>query len=388
MFGGRVARHLIETGRLKQAQLDEAVRTQGFFGGQLETYLLKLGYVDEATLGAALTEASGVPFASLEQLRAIPDDAARCLPAAVVERLRVCPFRIEDGRLRVATLNPRDLPALREIQQVSGMPVDPWVTTEFRLYQALERHWRIRYPGVKAISLAPPSAPPRPAAQPERATPVEEDLQLGLDGLPLDAEAHHALEAALAPSAPAPADPPDPPAPVAPVAPATRGAEPTSLSELEEALAGARDRDGIADALLGYTSLRARRSAIFAVGKEGVKGLAGRGRAFDGDRLRRIALPSRSGTLFDTALGSRDFYFGVVPALPPNRDLYTALGGRLPASVLILPIVVKERTVALLYLDDDDERMLNPDIATMRRVAMKAGLAFEMLLLRNKLREI
>ncbi|HEX6851584.1 MAG TPA: hypothetical protein VF139_09270 [Candidatus Polarisedimenticolaceae bacterium] len=387
MFGGRVARHLIETGRLTQAQLDEAVRTQGFFGGQLETYLLKLGYVDEATLGAALTEASGVPFAAVEQLRAIPDDAMRSVPAAIVEKHRVCPFRVEDGRLRIATLNPRDLAAIREIQQASGLPVDPWITTEFRLYQALERHWKIRYPGVKAITLAPPANLPRRPSAAAGPSVEETPPQFGLDGLPLDAEAHHALDVFASPAPIAEPDPASEPVRAMPAEPA-RPVEPTLLADLEEALVTARDRDAVADALLGFTSLRVRRSAIFAVGKDGVKGLAGRGRAFESEKLRRVSLPPGSGTIFDTALGSRDFYFGVVPALPPNRDLYTALGGRLPASVLILPILVKERTAALLYLDDDDERMLNPDIASMRRVAMKAGLAFELLLLRNKLREI
>jgi hypothetical protein len=124
------------------------------------------------------------------------------------------------------------------------------------------------------------------------------------------------------------------------------------------------------------------------VGREAVRGIAGRGRAFAGDALKQLTVPSGSGTLFDTALQSRDFYFGVVPALPGNRDLYTALGGRLPANVMLLPIVIKERTVALLYLDGDDGPLPQPDIPLMRRVAVKAGLAFEMMLLRNKLREI
>ena len=93
-------------------------------------------------------------------------------------------------------------------------------------------------------------------------------------------------------------------------------------------------------------------------------------------------------TVFDTALESRDFYFGVVPALPANRDLYTALGGRLPVNVMLLPVVVKERTVALIYLDGDDGPLPRPDIPQMLRIAAKAGLAFEILLLRNKLREI
>jgi len=116
--------------------------------------------------------------------------------------------------------------------------------------------------------------------------------------------------------------------------------------------------------------------------------VAGRGRAFETPRLRALTVAAGTGTVFDTALTSRDFYFGVVPALPANRDLYTALGGRLPATVLVLPIVVQARTVALFYLDSDDVPMTRPDIPLMRRVAAKVGLAFEMLLLRKKLRAI
>jgi hypothetical protein len=217
-----------------------------------------------------------------------------------------------------------------------------------------------------------------------------ETPEFGLDGLPLDADPHDATGFAPSPvPTPAAVDDSEPvpfqaSSPAPRIVPAASG----SLVELDEALSHAGDRDAIADVLLGFAAGRARRAALFSVGKDGVKGIAGRGRAFDNDRLRKLSLPVRSGTVFDTALGSRDFYFGVVPALPPNRDLYTALGGRLPASVLILPVVLKERTVALLYLDDDDERMLNPDISTMRRVALKAGLAFEILLLRNKLRDL
>ena len=161
-----------------------------------------------------------------------------------------------------------------------------------------------------------------------------------------------------------------------------------SMGSLDDALASARDRDDMAEALFAFCVERSSRSGLFAVGKDAVRGVAGRGRAFSADVLRKLTVPVGSGTLFDTALQSRDFYFGVVPALPANRDLYTALGGRLPANVMLLPIVLKKRTVALLYLDGDDEPLWRPDIPLMRRVAAKAGLAFEMLLLRNKLREI
>jgi hypothetical protein len=140
--------------------------------------------------------------------------------------------------------------------------------------------------------------------------------------------------------------------------------------------------------LLDFAEGRAARAALFAVGREGVRGVAGRGRGLDTATVRRVELPVKSGTIFETALGSRDFYFGVVPVLPPNRDLYTVLGGRIPATVLVVPIVVKDRTAALLYLDGDDAPLAHPDITLLRRVAAKAGIAFEIVLLRNKLRAI
>jgi len=55
---------------------------------------------------------------------------------------------------------------------------------------------------------------------------------------------------------------------------------------------------------------------------------------------------------------------------------------------MLLPIVVKERIVALLYLDSDGAPMAKPDIPAMRRVAGMAGLAFEILLIRRKLLEV
>jgi hypothetical protein len=55
---------------------------------------------------------------------------------------------------------------------------------------------------------------------------------------------------------------------------------------------------------------------------------------------------------------------------------------------MILPIPVKSRIAAVLYLDDDDRPLPRPDIPLMRRVAVKAGLAFEILLLRGKLRKV
>jgi hypothetical protein len=389
LIGRQVAEYLLEHGWITSAQIEEARRTQSFFGGRLDSHLLRLGFVGEPALGEALTEVAGVPYASWEHLRTATQAALEAIPVRLVERFRVCPFRIEERRLRIATINPRDPAPLREIQATTDLIVEPWIATEPRLYQALERHYRLRVESTKGIRpAADVTRPPvRPRVEPEKAAVAERtEPEIGLDGRPLDAEVS-ADEYVLRPgawmtdteAAPRPA--------VAPPV-SQRTADASSLDALDESLASARDRDEIAEALFAFSGVRSSRCGLFAVGKDGIRGIAGRGRAFGTDRLRTVTVPAGTGTVFDTALQSRDFYFGVVPALPANRDLYTALGGRLPANVMVLPIVLKDRTVALFYLDGDDGPLVRPDIPLMRRVAAKAGLAFEMLLLRNKLREI
>jgi hypothetical protein len=389
VIGQQVADYLLEHGWVTPTQVEEARRTQGFFGGRIDSHLLRLGYVSENVLGEGLTEVSGAPFASWEHLRTAPQAALDALPVRLIERLRVCPFRLEGKRLRVATINPKDAAAAREIQTATGHEVEAWITTEPRLYQALERHYRLRFEGTKGLRLTgdrptPPEKPRVDQAPPSMASSAEPEI--GLDGRPLDAEPSVDdfvnRTGALAEN--------DEPAPTVRVAPPAEDTirDTTSLDALNESLASARDRDEIAEALFAFSGARSSRCGLFAVGKDGFRGIAGRGRAFQSDRLRTITVPVGSGTIFDTALQSRDFYFGVVPALPANRDLYTALGGRLPANVMLVPIVLKERTVALFYLDGDDGPLVRPDIPLMRRVAAKAGIAFEMLLLRNKLREI
>ncbi len=393
MLTERVTRYLLDRGAITPAQVEEAWRTQSFFGGQFESHLLKLGFVDEETLGDALTEAYGVPFASGVHLRAIPPEVLESLSLEIARRHHVCPFRIEDRRLRVAMLNPRDTRALAEIGTVSGKHVEPWITSEFRLYQALERHYRLRMERVRSIALAPPSAR-RPAAsaaaEPPDAAPAETKVEIGLDGRPLDDEIgvhekayfSRRTEPDPEPYRPAPEPPERTAARPEPVA----GRDP--LERLDAALGAAEDRNEIAAAILDFCATRSSRSALFAVGKEGIRGLAGRGRGFETERVRMVTVSPDASTLFDTALRSRDFYFGVVPQLPANLDLYTVLGGKLPATALVLPVQVKDRTAVLLYLDDDERPMTRPDIPLMRRVGAKAGLAFEILLLRNKLREI
>jgi hypothetical protein len=220
--------------------------------------------------------------------------------------------------------------------------------------------------------------PPDRAPGTAVASPLD-PTSIGLDGMPLDASPTSDLEPVL--------HFPDLEAELADLLPQPPD-DLSTLEGLERALIEADDRDALARALIGFCAGRVRRAALFAVGKDSIRGVHAAGEAFDGGTVRAVSVPRGGATVLDTALASRDFYFGVVPSLPANADLYTALGGRMPTSVLVLPIRVKDRTAALLYLDEGDRPMTRPEIPLMRRVAAKAGLALELLLLRTKLRSI
>ncbi len=388
----QLAQHLLACGEITREELDEARRTQGFFGGQMGSHLLKLGYVDEETLGRALTEVTGVPYATRDHLVFLPMEVLGVIPPKVLEEQAACPFEVSEGRLRVAMLDPGNRGALRRLRASTHLDIEPWVTCEYRLFQALERHYRITPQGRRAISLAPsPIRSERGGARkkhpPESVPEPAAELEVGLDGRPLDAElsdqeVYYQASASI---------------PAAPIAGPDHGSVPAAsapsdevgpLEILNERLANARDRDDVADALLEFCRIRASRAALFVVGKNGLRGLAGTGPGLETQRLRALTLPVEPSSIFGAALENRDFYFGVVPSVPANREVYSALGGKLPVMVTIVPIEVKGRVASLLYIDDEDRPMSQPDIPLLRRVAAKAGLAFELLLLRNKLREI
>lgn len=160
------------------------------------------------------------------------------------------------------------------------------------------------------------------------------------------------------------------------------------LSELERALLSAVERRDVARTLIDYGRARAARCALFAVARDELRCLIGSGRGLEGDAVQRTRIPLGTDSVFDDALGRDAFYLGPVPPLPTNRDLYSLLGGLLPPMVLLVPIRIRGRTVAMFYMDNDREPIVSPDLPTLRRVAAKVGLAFEIVLLRRKLVEV
>ena len=220
----RLGAWLLSRGKINEEQLQRALQHQQFFGGRLGSSLIKLGHIDEDVLGAYLSDVAGAPYAPPSRLDAVPPEVVALVPARLASQYRVVPLELEGRRLRLAMRDPKDLIALDEIAFLTGMMIEPYVATDFRIQQALQRYYQVSS-GTQSLPVAGgpaflPAPPPKaerpvPAPPPAASSPVA----LGFDGFPLDADPGPILN----------------PPPVAEIGPRERTVPPTSLEQWRQA---------------------------------------------------------------------------------------------------------------------------------------------------------
>ncbi len=115
------------------------------------------------------------------------------------------------------------------------------------------------------------------------------------------------------------------------------------------AVAGATDRDAIADAILEALRRRFESAAIFSSRSDGVAGWAAAGDRVDPSGVRSFSASWTEPSVFMNARLSRTFYLGPLPALPRHDRLAAALGGW-PGECVVQPIYIGERPVAFLLV--------------------------------------
>jgi hypothetical protein len=151
---------------------------------------------------------------------------------------------------------------------------------------------------------------------------------------------------------------------------------PPPVEERFPAVAGARDRDAIADAALAELSRRFVRAAIFVVRPGGVNGWGAAGEGVRVSSVRAIEVPWTQPSLFLNVRLSRSFYLGPLPPLPRHGPIAEAFGGW-STECALQPVALKERPVAFFYVEFPEDRGATPlDLAFLRELAAAAAMAF------------
>jgi hypothetical protein len=418
----RLSSLLVQEGLVSAKKMAEAFQRQVIYGGTLDTILLEMDVIDERLLIEALGRASSLPTAG--SLPSPVASAASWFPLDVAEKYRAVPVGNEGNTLRVLVTDPLDRKQLDELGYTLSRSIDPIVVPEHRFLQALEVVYQVSLPARYASLAAklrqrepapapPPPSPPPPA--PEPPPPAERTRKITAQRLP-----QIAIEARIEP-APAPEpvrkvvsdvpvpgvavpaeEMPEQPTPRltlreahAPAAPAAADvpvrvveetdATPLPLDEAAKLMDEADGRDAILEALCRGARSQLTYVALLMVHSEAAVGrLALADRWMDREAVGRVSVPLDRPSAFHSAVVGRSPYLGHLGEDAVAAAALASLGRRAPLPGLLVPIVLRERAVALLYGDLGGHPLDASLLADLSRATAAAARNFQRLILKQK----
>ncbi len=415
-------RHLRDTGMMQSNRLQAATQRQQIYGGSLDTTLLELELVTPAELQGLLASATGLNAAPEHLLRPRSDRPADTVPADLANSGWALPLAYEDGRTFVA-VHP-DLPDEKLGQLYRSVHrVVPLVTPECVMARlAAERAGSVipqrfavlsvrfleslagsgpvpsepepqRSPTMP-IDMRPPATTSRNAAGPLEIGPTSShSLAPGAPVEPPAARTSAPVE--LPPTKARSVAPLDPPPAFASTPDATsrldarHEATPAPDHEVDDAtlseivatgrheLSISTHRDNVTASLARATLRVFPRVALFAVRKGRLRGLpvpAGHLRSLEGTEV-----PVAEHSDLAAIVGGRDRPLEVV-----EPTLRASVGLSEPVPCLTLPVMVRGRSVMLLYADRAGRPIAPSERAAVAALGEAAGHALEQVVLRQR----
>ena len=407
---------LVTQGILHAEGLRQALDTQRSMEGRLDTILLDLGLVTETVLLQALGRYHSARTASVNDLARATPEVARLISPRVAARLLVVPFRVDGKTVSVANLDPGDLLIEDEIGLLTNSMVAGFVALEARLCEAMARLYgvkpsiqiasvlkRLNESGSTRVDTSPVGA--GTGARPTRARSQSDTQPRPADTGPVFRAAHprrspddsmvleiSAEELDEFPSLRATLDG-DPAShtgqiePVVTQLPTPEGPE-ERLDAASVAMQNAEMREDIGDALLEFCAPYLSRRLLLVVRQGKVIGWRGDGSDIDRLAIRDLSIALDRPSVFAKVSKESEYWRGPMPKMPADRPLSRALGGIPPAESVILPMFVSGKPLGFLYGDNKDAGVAEIPIEHLRRLVAKADLAFQIYLLKGKIRTI
>lgn len=379
IFSGEMATMALKLGEilLKEkmitaGQLEEALKNQMIYGIKLGSSLIEMGYVDEEALANLLSGKLGVPCVSRRELLNIPNEVIRKLPRDLVEKYHVVPFKHERNRISVAMADPTDFMAIEEIGFVTGHVIQPYIAPDVLVSRALAKFYNIssaeaRYQQVADIGRRMRDAHPAAPATITIPTFSETGELLNVT-IPAEFEGFASL----------PYDGPED------IYQPMEYMEKYTVDRLSTDFAAARNRDDVANVFITYLGQEFTVGALFivrgnaAVGWRGVSGkekIAGFG---------DFSLPLSKPSVLRDVVESRYYAMGALINTPENSQILKALNIAAETPLLVLPIIMLNKVVAAVLVSADMDA-LGARLAELQKLVRKASMAFEMLILKNKI---
>lgn len=130
---------LIERGVINQQQLDKALTVQKEKGGLIGEVLVELGFAKEEDIAQALTAQYGFPYLPLANYE-INAEIVNIIPSRVARQYQLIPVDKIGNNLTLAMSNPLDVPAIEDVELLSGCSIQIFVSTLSDVKGAIEKY--------------------------------------------------------------------------------------------------------------------------------------------------------------------------------------------------------------------------------------------------------
>ena len=239
-----------------------------------------------------------------------------------------------------------------------------------------------------------PPAPPVPVAEPKPAVasppaPPTQELRSAAPKPEPAAEAPPPEVAASAPVVPVMAEeaegPPSDDDTQDLVAGETASA--LSLSQAEQLLLEPKDRDSVARTVVRFASSRTRRAVLLVVRKQEIAAWLWSGEGLNGPGLAAFKVGLDETSIFHSLQQGAELHRGALAPVPAHTALLANFDPPVHATSLVtLPIRVRNRLVAVLVAERSEDDFSDEMISDLKRIGTKAAIAFELCIMRSKLR--
>ncbi|MFH1478870.1 MAG: hypothetical protein ABIG92_03740 [Candidatus Omnitrophota bacterium] len=132
---------LIERNVITKKQLEKALEIHEKKGGLTGEILVELGYATEEAIAQALTAQYGFPFLPLDNYEINPE-ILKILPKNVAVRFCMIPIDKIGNNLTVAMSNPLNTVAIEDVELISGLCVQIFVSTSVDVKKAIEKYYK------------------------------------------------------------------------------------------------------------------------------------------------------------------------------------------------------------------------------------------------------
>lgn len=136
----RLGEMLVKSNLITEDQLKKALAQQTSSGGRLGSNLVKLGYISEEDITSFLSKQYGVPSINLAHFE-IDAAVIKLVPAEIAQKHMVIPINRKGNALTVAMADPSNIFAIDDIKFLSGFKVEPVVTAESSIKNAINKHY-------------------------------------------------------------------------------------------------------------------------------------------------------------------------------------------------------------------------------------------------------